>query len=86
MIQQIIIGTLFIGALGYVARLLYISFQAKGSCAAGCGKCATVDFDKIGFDIFYTLEVKAGEEWLVACPAIVSNMLPFSEDCVISPH
>jgi hypothetical protein len=46
-IQQITIGTLFLVALGYVIRLIYKGFQAKGACATGCGKCGVVDFDKI---------------------------------------
>jgi hypothetical protein len=50
-IQQIIIGTLFLAALAYVARLIYKSLQAKGACATGCGKCAAVDFDKMEKEI-----------------------------------
>ena len=46
MIQQIIIGAIFLGAVFYVGRLIYRSFQAK-SCATGCGKCNAVDFNKI---------------------------------------
>jgi hypothetical protein len=46
-IQQIVIGTLFLTALGYVVRLIYKSFQAKGACSTGCGKCGAIDFDKI---------------------------------------
>jgi len=46
-IQQIVIGTLFLTALGYVVRLIYKSFQAKGGCSTGCGKCGAIDFDKI---------------------------------------
>jgi hypothetical protein len=46
MIQQIIIGAIFLGAVFYVGRLIYRSFHAK-SCATGCGKCNAVDFTKI---------------------------------------
>jgi hypothetical protein len=46
-IQQIIIGALFLAAFGYVGRLIYKSFQANGACATGCGKCGAIDFDKI---------------------------------------
>jgi len=46
-IQQIVIGTLFLTALGYVVRLIYKSLQAKGACSTGCGKCGAIDFDKI---------------------------------------
>ncbi|HOX81428.1 MAG TPA: FeoB-associated Cys-rich membrane protein [Chryseolinea sp.] len=47
MLQQIIIGILFLGALAYVGRLIYRSLQAKAACASACGKCGAVDFDKI---------------------------------------
>jgi hypothetical protein len=47
MLQQIIIGLLFLGALAYVGRLIYKSFQAKAACSTGCGKCGAVDFEKI---------------------------------------
>jgi len=50
-LQQIIIGTLFLAALGYVTRLIYKSFTAKGACTTGCGKCAAVDFDKMEKEI-----------------------------------
>jgi hypothetical protein len=46
MIQQIIVGITFLGALFYVGLLIYRSFQNK-SCATGCGKCGAVDFQKI---------------------------------------
>jgi len=46
MIQLIIIGAIFLGAVFYVGRLIYRSFHAK-SCATGCGKCNAVDFNKI---------------------------------------
>jgi hypothetical protein len=44
--QQVMIILLFIGALVYLGRMIYRSFQSK-SCATGCGKCGAVDFDKI---------------------------------------
>jgi len=47
MIQQVIIGLLFLGAFFFVARMLYRSFQTKSGCATGCAKCNTVDFEKI---------------------------------------
>jgi len=47
MIQQIIVGLIFLGALAYVGRLIYKSFQAKSACDSGCGKCGAVDFAKI---------------------------------------
>jgi hypothetical protein len=47
MTQIIIVGIVFLIALGYIARLIYRSFQAE-SCASGCGKCSAVDFNEIG--------------------------------------
>jgi hypothetical protein len=38
---------IFIGALFYVARMIYSAISPKkGSCATGCGKCAA-NFDQI---------------------------------------
>jgi len=45
MIQHLIVLILFIGALAYVGRLVYQSFQTK-SCSSGCGSCG-IDFKKI---------------------------------------
>ncbi|MBA4054827.1 MAG: FeoB-associated Cys-rich membrane protein [Marivirga sp.] len=47
MIQQIIVGIVFSGALVYVGNLLFKSFRAKSACSSGCGKCGAVDFQKI---------------------------------------
>jgi hypothetical protein len=47
MFQQILIGILFIVAVGYLGRLLYRSFQARHACASGCGKCGSTDLEKI---------------------------------------
>jgi hypothetical protein len=44
--QQVLIILLFIGAMVYLGRMIYRSFQSK-SCTTGCGKCGAVDFDKI---------------------------------------
>jgi hypothetical protein len=49
--QEILVLTLFIGALAYLAKAVYQQFQAKSSCAAGCGKCSAVDFKKIEADL-----------------------------------
>jgi hypothetical protein len=46
MFQQVVIILLFAAALAYLGRMIYRSFQSK-SCATGCGKCSTIDFDKI---------------------------------------
>lgn len=47
LVQQIILLFLFLGAIFYVALLIYKSLQAKSGCATGCGKCSAVDFAKI---------------------------------------
>ncbi|MBK5279342.1 MAG: FeoB-associated Cys-rich membrane protein [Bacteroidia bacterium] len=46
-IQQIIVGTIFLAAVAFISRLLYNSFQAKNACSSGCGKCGAIDFKKI---------------------------------------
>lgn len=46
MVEQVIIILLFMGALAYLGRMIYRSFQSK-SCATGCGKCSAVDFTKL---------------------------------------
>jgi len=55
MIQQVVIGIIFLSALGYLGRMIYRSFQAKNACATGCGKCGAVDFEKIEKQINSTL-------------------------------
>jgi hypothetical protein len=47
MVQEIIIGLIFLVALGYVGNLIYKSFQAKHACSSGCGKCGALDLAKI---------------------------------------
>ena len=48
MIQQILVGLMFLGAVFYAGRLVYKSFQGKAAgCSTGCGKCGAVDFEKI---------------------------------------
>ncbi len=37
MIEQLIIGLLFLMAIGYVARIIYKSYQGDAGCAKGCG-------------------------------------------------
>jgi hypothetical protein len=47
MVQEIIVAIVFLGAVFYVGRLIYLSLQSKSACATGCGKCGAVDFQKI---------------------------------------
>lgn len=41
MVQQILVGLVFAGALGFLATLIVRNFRAKEGCASGCGKCST---------------------------------------------
>lgn len=47
MVQNILVGLLFLSAVIYIARVIYKSFTAKSNCASGCGKCGAIDFNKI---------------------------------------
>ena len=47
MIQNVLVGLIFIAAILYVGRLIYDSFRSRNSCPTGCGKCAAVDFKKL---------------------------------------
>ena len=47
MLQEILVGIGFAGAVFYVGQLIYKSLQSKSACATGCGKCGAVDFQKI---------------------------------------
>jgi hypothetical protein len=51
MAQEIIIGIIFLVALGYVGKLVYASFQSKKACSSGCGKCGAIDLEKIEKEI-----------------------------------
>ena len=39
MIQQVLVGLVFLAALGFLAAMVIRSFRAKQGCATGCGKC-----------------------------------------------
>jgi hypothetical protein len=44
MIQEIVIGIIFILALVYIGRMIFKSFQTKSAgCATGCGKCGVAE-------------------------------------------
>lgn len=47
MIQEVLLGMVFAGAVFYVVRLIYKNFQSKSACATGCGKCGALDIKKI---------------------------------------
>jgi len=42
MIQELIVGLLFAGALAYLGRFLYRSWKSNRACAKGCGCDTTV--------------------------------------------
>jgi hypothetical protein len=46
-LQQVLVGLIFLGAIAYIGRIVYKSFQAKTGCASGCGKCGAIDLAKI---------------------------------------
>ena len=46
-LQQVLLGLIFLGAVVYIGSMVYKSFQAKTGCASGCGKCGAIDFAKI---------------------------------------
>lgn len=48
MVQEIIVWLLFALAIGYLGRLVYSSFAAKGGgCSKGCGSCSSLDPAKL---------------------------------------
>ncbi len=47
MVQEIIVGIVFAGAVYYVGQLIYKSLQSKSACTTGCGKCGVLDIEKI---------------------------------------
>ena len=47
MVQEVIVGIGFAGAVFYVGQLIYKSLQSKSACTSGCGKCGALDFQKI---------------------------------------
>lgn len=46
MIQYILIGLVFVGALAYLGRIVYRQFT-RSECESGCGKCNQIDVNKI---------------------------------------
>jgi len=47
MIQQILLGLVFLGAILYLGRLIIRQFKAESGCASGCGKCGALDIKDI---------------------------------------
>jgi bacterioferritin-associated ferredoxin len=46
-LQQVLVGLIFLGAIVYIGSIVYKTLQAKTGCASGCGKCGAIDFAKI---------------------------------------
>lgn len=44
--QTLLIVLIFAGALFYLGRMVYLSFQSKSGCVTGCAKCSVVDLNK----------------------------------------
>lgn len=40
MVQQILVGVIFLGALAFLASIMVRNLQAKEGCSTGCGKCS----------------------------------------------
>lgn len=52
MVEHIIIGIIFLIALGYLIYIARMSFSTKQTgCAKGCGTCSSIDFKKIKADV-----------------------------------
>lgn len=47
MIENIVIGIIFAGAMWYLASKFYSSFTQKGSCEKGCSNCSVAEIEKI---------------------------------------
>jgi bacterioferritin-associated ferredoxin len=47
MVQQILVGIIFLLATMYIFRLVYRNLQAKSACSTNCGKCNAIDFNEI---------------------------------------
>jgi hypothetical protein len=47
MLQEIIIGFIFLGAIFFVGRMFYKNITAESACTTGCSKCGALDLAKI---------------------------------------
>ena len=46
MLENIIVGLVFLAALGYLLRTVRQQFASKQGCGKGCGSCGGIDFKK----------------------------------------
>jgi hypothetical protein len=46
--ESVIIALIFVGAMGYLGRMVYQQFWGKsaGQCAKGCGSCGSMTTEK----------------------------------------
>ncbi|HEY8401235.1 MAG TPA: FeoB-associated Cys-rich membrane protein [Cytophagaceae bacterium] len=48
MIQEILVGLIFLAAIFYLGRMVYRQFASKeAGCSSGCGGCSKIDLQKI---------------------------------------
>jgi len=46
-VQNILIGIVFLAALGFLGNLIVRSFTTKDGCSTGCGACSPADLKKM---------------------------------------
>ena len=51
MLEEIVIGCLFIGAVGFLASIFFKNMKSSSLCPKGCAGCSTIDFNKIEKEI-----------------------------------
>ncbi len=47
MIQELIVGAIFVGALFFLGKLVYRAFSGNPSCSGGCDSCNVIDVEAI---------------------------------------
>ncbi len=57
MIQEVLIGLVFLGAIFYLALMIRKQFVAKEGCPKGCG-CSSLDIEKIEKEFSKTVTQK----------------------------
>ena len=51
MMQEVIVGIVFLAALTYVLNMVVRNFRSKNACSTGCGKCSEADLQKVEAEI-----------------------------------
>lgn len=49
--QEIIVGLIFIIALGFIGRAVFRAFSGTPTCSSGCDGCQTIDVEAIAKQI-----------------------------------